>query len=137
MERPKTIRALATSRDSTVDAVIVKCRFCRKNLSLYDKLNFEYCQLQVIYRNNRPYAACLSCVTLVSRIEYTVGLERVFPANATEGLYGQNLFDLDVRCIRCLRPLENHERALCYYYNYPIYVVRQRFRASCTLCMLF
>nr|ART66901.1 E6 [Bat papillomavirus] len=137
MERPLTLRDLASSRDTSVDDLQIQCRFCDRRLGLYEKLVFEQCQLRVIYRLGRAYAACPSCVKIVSRIEFAVGVEACFAAGYIESLQGETLFEVDLRCVSCLKPLDRYERAFCYHTNSLIYVVRGRHRALCYLCHLF
>nr|ART66890.1 E6 [Bat papillomavirus] len=141
METPprlvNTLRDLAEARNTTVDDLVIPCRFCKKKLTAYDKFFFEYCQLKLLKRGQRYHGGCVFCVRLTAEVEFLCHAQFSFLASHCIAVFGRDIYSLDVRCLKCQRPLTDNEKGFVLHYNGVVHLVKDRIKARCSLCHLF
>lgn len=140
MDQPEavvTLRELARQTQTTVDGLEIQCRFCEKKLNVHDKFFFELNHLSAVLREGTHFGTCIQCSHILAKIEFITCLDTSFLPWESVGYFGVNLWNLTLRCLKCMKPLNAIEKGLMYNYNEPIYVVRGRARGRCIPCRFF
>lgn len=135
--RPVTIRDLANLWGSSVDLLSIQCRFCKAQLTILDKILYEYSRLRIIKKNNRWYACCAWCVRMNSMVEFMCYVECTLPAAHAYTVFGRDIYQLTVRCYKCQKPLGDAEKEFLLRYADPVHVIKGKLAAQCSLCRLF
>lgn len=104
-ERPYKLPDLCRTLDTTLHDVTIDCVYCRRQLQRTEVYEFAFSDLFVVYRDGVPFAACQSCIKFYAKIrELRYYSESVY-ATTLETITNTKLYNLLIRCMRCLKPL--------------------------------
>lgn len=128
------IRDLCVLLDVSTDRLPIKCNFCKKFLQLVDKLNFDFTDLVVLWREGIPYGACCFCIRKLATYEYLRYFESTFNPRNVELLLGIPFRAVNVRCQYCLKSLSQEEKSRIQLQQRAVYRVRGAWRSGCDYC---
>lgn len=136
MESIRSIAGLAERLGKPVKDLKLQCNFCRKTLTVYEKIIFTAYRFQLRWNQGQVFACCRSCMRLSSRIEFTGYFEKNIQVQDCFSSQGFSLAKQQIRCKNCLKPLTAREKNRLKRTREFIYQVRGRLRGICTLCRL-
>lgn len=116
--------------------LLVTCFYCGKLLTETDKIIYENCNLGIIWVEGAYYACCYCCTLSTARLDFMLNYERVACAEEIELQTTGGISSLTVRCLRCLRDFNRHEKRDLLQSNSDIYIIRGEHRAVCVVCRI-
>lgn len=134
MEPPGSIYSLCSTYGCTLETLNICCLFCRTALSYQDILSFTVKHLRIVLRNNSFFAACSTCLQLSAAYEQRKYCQCVATANYVKSVCNGNYCDLNVRCLTCMKRLDNIEVLESLEKDEEFYLVRCIWRTKCRLC---
>ncbi|ADJ96347.1 E6 protein [Phocoena phocoena papillomavirus 2] len=108
---PRTIKDLCKNFDLSVQALLILCVFCKKQLTDLEIWSFSHKQLRVVWKKGFPFAACKKCLEVCALVDCWRNFQRSATAKQVEEDTGKALGDLDVRCMGCYKLMTTLEKA--------------------------
>lgn len=112
------------------------CIFCNFLVELQELADFYCKKLSLVYRNKKCYACCRKCLRLSALFEKENYFQCTVPAAIVEDLVNQNLKDIAIRCMYCVKLLDYLEKLDIYYRGGVFYLVRSKWKGCCRNCMI-
>lgn len=116
--------------------LLCTCYCCGCFLTFPDKLLFDHSELNILWCEGGYYGWCYKCVQTTARLDLMLHFEGVFTIEEVEELTNQTWFQLPVRCLLCLRQLNEFEKTDAQESGSDIFQVRSTYRTVCGLCKL-
>lgn len=136
MELPRSISDYAAALHIPITDAVVRCRFCSNVLSYCDLCNFDFKCFQLIWKDLKVFGICGSCAKASALAE----LSRFYVCSVPiqDLLRDGSLFDLIIRCSRCLNKLAATEKLRLVTEKKLVHKVRSGkggWRAVCKFCI--
>lgn len=110
------------------------CIFCKRRVSLTDLAAVFEKNLSLVYRNDRPHAACSECLCNIAKLERERYTECICDARLLVPLVRKPLDDCVIRCYMCLKRLDSIDKNDLITYNWKVCCIRGQWRSACRLC---
>lgn len=136
MPRPRTIKELCELLNRAFPQVTVCCHYCRCVLSVLDLYLFEHSKLNLLWREGLPTGVCAHCCRVLARVEFTARHRISCAAHQVSTYTGQELDSLEVRCLRCLTPLQPVEKGFLKRQDITVHLIGNNWRGLCVRCTL-
>lgn len=130
------LREIAEHSGIPLPDFFISCFHCNNWLTAQEKTLYDHAGLLVVWKEDLPYACCQSCIRNCCRIDFLAGFERSVQYSRLAALYGVDWNTLIVRCLSCLRQLNNAEKGEIQRNDEVLFVVKNSFRAKCCLCKI-
>ena len=134
MEPPNSLSKVCGLYGCTLENLQIACLFCRSLLSHQDLLSFAVKHLKVVVRGNSFFAACNTCLRLSAAFEQKTYSQCVATTDFVKHQCNGNYYDLNVRCLICMKKLDVIEVLDSLENEEHFYLVRCIWRAYCRLC---
>lgn len=134
--RSFSIKEVAENVGLTLQNLMITCYYCSKWLTHQEKIIFDHSQLLVVWKQDLPYACCPACIRTSSRLDFLLGFVRAVPHCRFAELCSYPWETAVVRCLVCLRKLNEAEKREIENGNLLIFLVKQSLRAHCCLCRI-
>ncbi|ANZ90238.1 E6 protein [Bos taurus papillomavirus 17] len=134
MAYPRSILEYASRIGIPLQDVVLPCKFCEKFLEFLDCVAFDCKGLNLIWRDDLVYGACMRCCTRLAVAEFKFYYE--YSVNVSNLIEQENkcLSDILVRCAFCLQSLSLTEKIISGSCSL-IHKVRGNWRSICMYCM--
>lgn len=135
MALPQSIAALAEWLGKTdVNELLITCYYCGSYLTWVDKVLYDSARLQVIWHHGAYFAYCYPCTQAAAKLEFMAHYSGVTNAAEVELQNNCSIRELEVRCLRCLREFNGHEKTDLILTRQDLFKVRDELRAVCVVC---
>uniref|UniRef100_A0AAU6S4U0 Protein E6 n=1 Tax=Rhinolophus ferrumequinum papillomavirus 2 TaxID=3140014 RepID=A0AAU6S4U0_9PAPI len=133
-QRSFDLKQIADSCGIPLHEYLISCFYCNKWLTTHEKLLYQHAELLVVWKDDLPFACCYHCILVGARVDFLTGFSRSVPVSRFGEVCSHHWDTVTVRCIRCLRKLNPHEKGDIVSNNQTIFVIKGGFRALCCLC---
>lgn len=116
--------------------LLCTCYCCGCFLSLPDKILFDHAELNVLWCEGGYYGWCFKCIQATARLDLMLNFEGCFDVQEVETLTNLSFHELNIRCLLCLRLLNDFEKADAQESGSDIFQVRSTFRTLCGVCKI-
>lgn len=131
-----SIRDLCTCLALNYATVLVPCNFCGATLTALDCVFFDQADCRLLWKDGLAFGVCHGCLKQLARFEYLAFSRGSCTASAFESMLGRSLHTVSVRCLTCLRRLQETEVEEAKNSNKVVHLVGVKVRVKCTLCEL-
>lgn len=131
-----SLKEVAESCGLTLETFFIPCFYCYKTLTYQEKIIFDYSQLLLVWKDELPYACCPGCIKISARLDFLLGYQRSVPHQHFAELCSYPWETVVVRCLACLRKLNEAEKREIERHNLLVYSVKDGIRAHCVLCRI-
>lgn len=135
VSRPLSLEDYCRQFDISIFDLHIQCIFCRFVLNIEHLASFANKTLSLIWRDNHPYACCISCARLSAKFECERYYQCSIRAVDIEGVLGKPLYALIIRCSECLRLLDIVEKYDGVCRNDYFHIVRSSIKGLCRFCV--
>lgn len=132
--RPTRLDDFCTARGLSFFELELPCVFCKRQVSLTDLAAFHEKNLSVIWRNDRPHAACSKCLYDLATVERERYTESVCNARLYVVVVRKPLDECLLRCYVCLRRLDAVDKNELITQNWFVCRIRGQWRSACRYC---
>lgn len=132
---PRTVQDYCHSFNLPLDSVRLPCLFCGNYCCTEDLLQCMLKNFCLVWKGPFCYAACTPCVYASAKHEYRNYFQCFVKGPAVEHLAQKSLFLLHVRCIHCLKELDDAEKAGHLAKHIDFALVRGNWRGFCRECL--
>lgn len=133
---PTSIKDFAAFLELDLAKIIIHCHFCKKRLTLEDKLSFDVRHHKLIYDGAIPYGACTPCVRRAARKEFDEGLMIPMKLHEVVAYEGKPLTDVVILCVKCLKEMDMIEKTAFAKADFFCCMVKEHcYRGMCRCCM--
>lgn len=130
------VKTLAEHIGVELEDLLLSCYYCKRWLTLLDKLLYQHSYLCLYEKENLYYGACQGCLRSAARLEFLLGYQSLVSVQAAEEYFGRSFQELLVRCFCCLRILNTSEKNSTIEKGGDVAIVSDQPRALCTLCSI-
>lgn len=134
MEPNITVEGYCALYGCSLETAFLPCLFCRNTLSFQDLCAFSTKCLNLVLRNFAFYAACTACLRISAAYEQRHYYQCSTDSCFLEFLCGSHIGLINVRCVHCMKRLDNIEKLDCLNRREKFHLVRGIWRSSCRLC---
>lgn len=110
------------------------CVFCRFTVRLSELAEFQEKNLSMIWKDHVPFVACRNCLRLSARLERERYCTCTVRGDLFDALTCQDISVTSIRCLLCLRLLDQAEKVDIKAGNKEVHRVRGYWRAPCRYC---
>ena len=133
-ERPRRLHHLSEVLEIPLIDLRLLCVYCKKELTRAEVYNFACTELNLVYRDDFPYAVCRVCLLFYSKVrKYRYYDYSVYGATL-ESITKKQLCDLLIRCYRCQSPLTPEEKQLHCDRKRRFHLIAHGWTGSCLGC---
>ncbi|ACO58656.1 putative transforming protein E6 [Ovis aries papillomavirus 3] len=131
---PRTIAELVQHYNFGDCVLLLPCIFCGEYLTAADIVHFESAPLALLWRFGIPFGCCIRCCNYAGMYEAYRYFQGLIPAAWVECITGKTLFELDVRCVTCLRRCNLSEKLSVLWRQSDFFVIRNKLKTVCQIC---
>lgn len=132
--RPRTVNTLSQTLGVLLEEVQLPCNFCNKPLSAQELLKFDHFYLQLLWKDDKVFGACPSCLAILAREEHARYCRLELVGHEMLALVKVPLLLLLVRCRGCYKLLSFVEKLDMISKGLKFCCVRGWWRGLCRYC---
>ncbi|ACK76234.1 E6 [Erinaceus europaeus papillomavirus 1] len=132
----RTILSLCIQLGLQVSDLGLLCLFCKRELTVTDKIAFDLKKLNLVLRADGIYGCCRTCCKATAEFENAKYLQMVVEADGVESFTGRGILEVYMRCWECMKELEAVEKCMQIIREEPFRLVRGGWKGLCAICYL-
>lgn len=130
----KTLADLCAHLGVPLRDLLIRCLICDKFLDYCDLQNFEAAIFTIVWRGRAAHGICEHCARISAVHENNHYYQGCYSADDFLMEYGESVFCVRVRCLKCLHLLNWEEVDSMVESQQPFHLVRNRLRGLCAGC---